>query len=78
MCFEGDNDCTKTVSEYANSISMSLRAMHVRAKWRKYPYDMWKYTVMKQGEYNDWYASSTLVLLFLLNVILELCSVSGL
>ena len=39
MCFEANNDCSKTVSDYANSIDLNVRPMPKQAKYRMYPYN---------------------------------------
>ena len=51
MCFEANNDCSKTVSEYANSIGLDIRPMPKRVKYKMYPYNLWSETLVPQGEY---------------------------
>ena len=53
MCFETNNDCLKTVSEYANSIDLDVRPMPKRAKYKMYPYNLWAETLVRPGEYAD-------------------------
>ena len=50
MCFEANNDCSKTVSEYANSIGLDVRPMPKIAKYKIYPYNLWAETLVPQGE----------------------------
>ena len=51
MCFEANNDCTKTVPEYANIIGLDVRPMPKRAMYKMYPYNLWAETLVPQGEY---------------------------
>ena len=51
MWFEANNDCTKTVPEYANSIGLDVCPMPKRAKYKMYPYNLWAETLVPQGEY---------------------------
>ena len=53
MCFEANNDCSKTVSEYANSIGLDVRPMPKKAKYKMYPYNLWAETLVRPGEYVD-------------------------
>ena len=51
--FEANNDCSKTVSDYANSIDLNVRPIPKQMKYRMYPYNLWDKTLVRQGEYVD-------------------------